>query len=622
MRIRRSSLSWLMPALSAVVMIAGSGSSGSASIVKELQRIAPVSCGEEDTTQNLRFGHALDMDAETAVIGAPSYPDGIGSVYVFQRNPDGTLAATCTKFESPAPQSGNNFGLQVAVDGTTIAVSGLEGPVGDRTFHVYIYERSPLGIWSLVQELSAPDNFGDGWSAIDIDGDRLAIGAFRGNGRCPGTGLVYVYQRGMDGIWVLDGPALAASDGELTDWFGISLSLDGDSLAVGAPGHGHGRGPGAPCDDPDLPVSNTSGAAYVFSRASGAWTEVAELVPGDLMTSDYFGSSVSIQGETLAVGALGANSRNTGCGGVEAVGTGVVHVFDGAGSSWTRETVLQAHDPIGVAYFGHQVAVEGDAIVVGASLSGPGSRDGAAYVFRRVASSWRQVAQLDASDSPAEAWLGNDVAIVNDTILVGAPLTPAGMSTLRGSSYLYKQLNPLDGNVDTGDGSPPAMVLYLNGSTGGQTHEVSVGAGQTVRLDVLHAPSFAPGRGHYAVWILDGDGLDCVSRDISFRDGSGQAVALGCGLRCLPINNSVSAGSCVCPSTFPRGFTSRQLSAGAAARYCLNARPGHDLAPEHFFVRFPVGEYTIGGVVLDRNAPASPETNIAVANWIIVRSRP
>ena len=73
------------------------------------------------------------------------------------------------------------------------------------------------------------------------------------------------------------------------------MSIDGDTVVIGA--------------RYDDDKGSSSGSAYVFTRdtagdlASG-WTQVAKLTAGDGAANDYFGYSVSIDGDTVVIGAL------------------------------------------------------------------------------------------------------------------------------------------------------------------------------------------------------------------------------------------------------------------------------------------------------------------------------
>ncbi len=182
---------------------------------------------------------------------------------------------------------------------------------------VYIFRRDG-GSWTLEQKLTALDagesldggqRFAD---AISVSGDRLGVGATLYGP----SGSAYVFRR--DGItWTNEGGRLGASDGDsaITESFGQSVALEGDTLVVGAHSHSH---PGLPAD---------SGSAYVFQRNDAGtptnsdddfWEEVSELLQGDpgALDDDSFGTTVAISGDLVVIGAPGDEdpcSQDQGC---------------------------------------------------------------------------------------------------------------------------------------------------------------------------------------------------------------------------------------------------------------------------------------------------------------------
>ena len=176
------------------------------------------------------------------------------------------------------------------------------------------------------------------------------------------------------------------------------------------------------------------------------------------------------------------------------------------------------------------------------------------------------------------------------------------------------------GNVDTGTGGPAVDVVFVNGSAGDPVErKVTVTAGVPATLHIDKAPSTPGPRGGYGYWIYDGDLRGCV--DIQIKKSSGEIVPLGQANGCMPINNSVTPGSCPCPLTFPLGKTAGTMSVPKAALFCLT-QPASPKSPTDFMVTFPAGTFTILSVHLDRNAPASPAKNIAIGNTIVVVSEP
>ncbi len=144
----------------------------------------------------------------------------------------------------------------------------------------------------------------------------------------------------------------------------------------------------------------------MFTEPGSGWanmTQTAKLTASDGAADDYFGTSVSISGNTVVVGAPDANvgSNNN---------QGAAYVFTESGSGWTNMTQtakLTASDGAAGDYFGHSVSISGNTVVVGAldATVGSHSQQGAAYVFTEPGSGWAnmtQTAKLTASDGAAE----------------------------------------------------------------------------------------------------------------------------------------------------------------------------------------------------------------------------
>ncbi len=194
-----------------------------------------------------------------------------------------------------------------------------------------------------------------------------------------------------------------------------------------------------------LEGATDSGAAYVFVRSGGVWSQQAYLKPavvGASQAGDEFGWSVAISGDTLAVGAYDEASSTTGVNSSPnelAPGAGAAYVFARSGSVWSQQAYLkpaavgttQAND-----HFGAAIAVSGDTVVVGAFQEDSSSLGinstpneaaggaGAAYVFVRSGSAWSQQAYLKpaaaGSGGQAGHLFGTSVAVSGDTVAVGA----------------------------------------------------------------------------------------------------------------------------------------------------------------------------------------------------------
>jgi len=121
-----------------------------------------------------------------------------------------------------------------------------------------------------------------------------------------------------------------------------------------------------------------AGAAFVFRREVGVWTEVARLVADDGMTGDYFGAAVALDNDRILIGAPYSDE------GTWRVGS--VYVFEETGSEWRQEAMLLPWTLSQAVEFGTAIAVDGDAVLVGAPYDLDfDTHTGATYSFGRVA---------------------------------------------------------------------------------------------------------------------------------------------------------------------------------------------------------------------------------------------
>ncbi|MFT5289098.1 MAG: hypothetical protein ACI82F_001157, partial [Planctomycetota bacterium] len=256
----------------------------------------------------------------------------------------------------------------------------------------------------------------DAGATVAVAGESLASGATARVSLAEGVNSIDIVVTAEDGtnvliyslVYVRDNSAsfaqdvyAKASNTEESDWFGFAVAISGDTLAVGALLE-DSSATGVGGDDADNNATN-SGAVFVFSRdSSGAWSQEAYIKASNTGSSDLFGISVALSGDTLAVGADGEDSFATGIGGNEpdnsAPGSGAVYVFgrDSQGT-WSQEAYIKASNTNASDSFGSSVALSGNTLVVGARLedssaTGVGGDEaddmatmssGAVYVFGR-----------------------------------------------------------------------------------------------------------------------------------------------------------------------------------------------------------------------------------------------
>ncbi|MEN9577113.1 MAG: hypothetical protein RJA70_122 [Pseudomonadota bacterium] len=283
-------------------------------------------------------------------------------------------------------------------------------------------------------------------SAVALYGDTLVVGAEREGSNATGlggdenndfaseSGAVYVFVR-SGSTWTQQAYIKASNTGAY-DQFGVSVALDGDTLAVGA--YGEDSNSTWIGGDQTNNSTESSGAVYVFKRSGSTWTQQAYIKASNAGQQDYFGGSVALSGNTLAVGAYGEDSNATGIAGNQsnniAPSSGAVYVFVRSGSSaWSQQAYIKASNAEASDLFGGSVAVDGDTLAVGANressnatvvggdqTNNSASGSGAVYLFKRSGSTWSQQAYIKASNAEAEDQFGIAVALDGDTLAVGA----------------------------------------------------------------------------------------------------------------------------------------------------------------------------------------------------------
>jgi hypothetical protein len=427
---------------------------------------------------------AVSADGDTLAVGATGEPSdstgvggnqlnqnaaGSGAVYVFHRQDGVWMQQAYLKASNTG--AGDAFGYSVALssDGNALAVGahledssavGVDGDQLNDDAHdsgaVYVFVR--LGSsWTQQAYLKASntgagDYFGAS-VAISGDGNALAVAATAEDSNATGSngnqldnsalesGAVYFFRR-IAGGWLptdyLKAPNTGAGD-QLG--FGLALSTDGATIAIGAPGE-DSKAVGVNGNPADNSASQ-SGAVYLYRQSPNGWVSDAYLKASNTGAGDAFGISVSLSadGTTVAIGAYGEDSGATGIGGDgtdnSASQSGAVYVYQRLNGAWAPPTYLKASNTRYPDDFGFSVSLSGDgkALLVGAWGENSGANgidgdqadtsqphSGAAFLFRRAPAGWLQQAYVKASNTAGDDLFGYHVAISSDatTLAIGA----------------------------------------------------------------------------------------------------------------------------------------------------------------------------------------------------------
>lgn len=363
--------------------------------------------------------------------------------------------------------SGDQFGIAVAISGDTAVVgawledsnaTGVNGNQADNSLldsgAAYVFVRTGT-VWSQQAYLKASNTNAGDWfgSRVAISGDTIVVGASHESSQANvvngdqtdnsalNAGAAYVFVR-TGSTWSQQA-YLKASNAESGDRFGDALSVSGDTVVVGAGGEDSSSLGinGNPSDN----SASGSGAAYVFVRTGTAWSQQAYLKASNAESNDFFGSGVSVFGDTIVVGANGESSSARVVNGNQsdnsATRAGAAYVFVRSGSVWSQQAYLKASNTDSDDAFGGSVSISGDTVVIGAlheashatGVNGDQNNNdvplaGAAYVFVRSGTTWTQQAYLKASNTQwssqfqfdGATCFGRSVSVSGDIVVVGA----------------------------------------------------------------------------------------------------------------------------------------------------------------------------------------------------------
>jgi len=381
-----------------------------------------------------QYGVAVDLDADTAVVGSHMLNGMTGGAFVFTRSGDewGQQALLIPS----GGTAGDHFGLNAAIEGDVIVVgSPYQDPEQSVDSGVaYVYVRSGE-TWSEQAVLTANDVetgalFGQ---AVAISGNTIAVRAARAAGPLGAEqGAVYVFVYG-EGVWTQQ--AKLTGDGSIGSSIWTTLAIHGDTLVIGAP---------------NVSTPAGTGCVYVFVRDDGAWSQETKIAPSG---TSSFGFAVSLSGDTLIVGSpddAGPAGWNQGS----------AFVYRRIGGVWTQDVRLFAESGAPFGRYGWSVAVQNDWGAVGA-LYGD-YVIGKTFIYSRTGSNWSfEMAVIPPGDGISDEWSGWSLSLNADTLLVGAPFFSGEGNVDEGRVFSYRLTIPGDLNCDTQINSTDTGLFLL-----------------------------------------------------------------------------------------------------------------------------------------------------------------
>lgn len=397
-----------------------------------------------DAAENDTFGFSVAIDGDYAIVGAYRNDDAgdeSGAAYIFERL--GNNWVEQAKLTASDAAAGDNFGHSVDIDNNYVIVGAYgNDDVGNETGSAYIFMRTGIN-WTEQEKLTANDaNAGDQFGySVAIDGDHAIVGARHDDfGSETNSGSSYIFKR-SGGDWSQQ-VKLTASDAAINDLFGLSVDIDGDYAIVGAYSNND--------------AGTDSGSAYIFRHLENSWTEQIKLTASDASSGDNFGFSVAIDGSYAVVGAPGNDDVGSN--------SGSSYVFVRSGISWVELAKLNSTDAASEDYFGRSVSLNGDYAIIGAYNNDDAGLDsGSAYIFRRSGNFWIEQIKLTASDADTADSFGFNVSIHGNSAIVGSFANDDNGSN-SGSAYFFEYVTSITYTFNNGVWSPsdPSGVSTAN----------------------------------------------------------------------------------------------------------------------------------------------------------------
>ena len=221
--------------------------------------------------------------------------------------------------------------------------------------------------------------------------------------------------------------SVALTNALLNDHLGQSVSISGNYAIAGAPNKKAG-------------ANVNQGQAFIYTRAGNGWTLQATLTDPAGAPEDNFGSSVSMSGDYVIVGAPNKDVAAK-------TNQGAALIFYRNGSEWTYQATIVAGDGANGDGFGNSVSISGSYAVIGAKFKDVEGKinQGQAYIYNRTGTAWSEQMVLTASDGAANDYFGEVVSISGHYALAGAPRKTVNGKTWAGQVYVFYKMPGLPG---------------------------------------------------------------------------------------------------------------------------------------------------------------------------------
>ena len=457
---------------------------------------------------------SVSADGNTAIVGGYNDNNGVGAAWVWTRSGGAWIQQAKLVGSGAVGNAWQGFSVSLSADGNTAIVGGpidFDSANNIYTGATWVWTRSG-DVWNQQATLvgSGVDGPGaeQGWSvSLSADGNTAMVGGYADNNV---DGAAWVWTR-SGGVWTQQGTKLVGSGavGNASQGRSVCLSGDGNTAIVGG-----------------WMDNNSAGAAWIWTRNGGVWTQQGtKLVGSDAVGSYvYQGQSVSLSadGNTAIVGGFFDNS-----------GAGAAWVWTRSGGVWTQQgTKLVGSGAVGNAMQGYSVSLSGDGNMAVVGGYGDRSGEGAAWAWTRSGGVWIQRgSKLFGSGGSGEPAQGSSVSLSADagTVIVGGDAdNNVDLLNVTGAAWVFVPAPELTiaishaANFRQGDTGDTYTIIVSNSGLAAASGTVTV----TDTLPSGLTPT-AP-NGDFGGWSCSivGQALNCSQGDVLAPGGSYTPITL------------------------------------------------------------------------------------------------
>jgi RHS repeat-associated protein len=486
-----------------------------------IQQGSKLTVTEETGEGQVGYAVALSSDGSTALVGAPNNKTNVGAVWIFTHS--GGTWSQQAKLTGSEESGEGHFGDSVSLSSNgNLVVIGGEGD-SSSTGAAWIFTRSG-STWTQQAKLTGKEETGAGHFgssvAVSANASTVLVGGEADN---TNVGAAWVFTETevttekkvgctttitKTKAWTQQGAKLTGSEEKGEGDFGdsVALSSEGSTALIG------GRG------------DNTkTGAAWVFTRSGSTWSQQVKLTASEETGAGALGASVALSSEGGNTALLGAPNNATK--------VGAAWVFTRSEGKWTQQAKLTGASETGEGHFANSVALSSTGSVALAGAPNNATNVGAAWEFERAESKWSQLGpKVTGTEETGAGTFGNAVALSGsgEAAMVGGP----GDNTNKGAAWafsygMYSEEEygcansgepniqpPCSGPVDTATGNLVLSQTDLAvGGRGPGLHVVRTYNSQLASSQTEPGPFGFGWTGSYSAYLTIGTELVTVHQD-------------------------------------------------------------------------------------------------------------